>query len=97
MQTYSPISQKAVVLLVGSRSECPPGCERVRGTEEVKEGAFFVEFKPSTDGGRWAYEASPRPWCVLVKRGKAATVRGSFGTVEMAVKRARRLNERMAS
>ena len=57
VQTCTVISAKAQVLVVGSRIECPPGCERIHGAEAVKQGAFF----------------------------------------EMAVKRARRLNERMAS
>ena len=56
-----------------------------------------MQFKPSRDAGPWSFEVRERPWCVSIRRREGASERGSFATLELAVKRARRLNERLAS
>lgn len=98
MQTFSaPRSSSTVVMLVGNAKICPPGCARASKPDDVRQGVFFVMYKPVREVGPWAAEASERPWCVAVKREAQVLKRGAYESVYEAVKRARGLNERMAS
>ncbi len=60
--------------------------------DQVSMGSFFVQFKPARDVGPWSTEVRERPWCVAIRRPDGTAERGSFVTLELAVKRARRLN-----
>jgi hypothetical protein len=97
MQTSSAATQKTLVPLLGVRGACPPGCVRVSRDDQVSVGSFFVHFKPARDVGPWASEARERPWCVAIRRQDGTAERGFFGSLDLAVKRARRLNARLAS
>lgn len=97
MQTSSVSTSKSLVLLLGGRGACPPGCARVARDDQVSVGSFFVQFKPTREAGPWSVELRERPWCVAIKRSDGAAERGYFETLDRAVKRARRLNERLAS
>ena len=97
MQMSSVTAPKSLVPLLGARGACPPGCVRVSRDDQVSMGSFFVEFKPARDVGPWSTEVRERPWCVAIRRPDGTAERGSFVSLDLAVKRARRLNERLAS
>lgn len=98
MQTYSASkSSNSIVKLVGGSRVCPPGCAHASRPDDVRAGEFFVQFKPVREIGPWSAVASDRPWCVSVKRDGEVRERGAFGSMDEAVKRARRLNDRLAS
>jgi hypothetical protein len=65
--------------------------------DQVGVGSFFVQFKPTREAGAWSLELRERPWCVAIKKSSGVAERGYFETLDLAVKRARRLNDRMAS
>lgn len=83
--------------MLGVRGVCPPGCVRVSRDDQVRVGSFFVQFKPAREVGPWATEVRERPWCVAIRRHDGTAERGWFGSLDLAVKRARRPNERLAS
>lgn len=96
--TLSASRSDVLVVLRGSHEACPKGCADVADSRRVPVGTYYVKFVPSEDTGRWKYVMRDRPWCVALKGADGhEKENSSFTTIDDAVKRAKRLQRRMAS
>jgi hypothetical protein len=69
----------------------------VNKPEDVPIGSYFVRYDPIRHE-RWAYALSDRPWRVaLMGASGVLHYRFSFTSIDLAVRRAQRLQKRIAS